>query len=70
MLDTYQALTNMKRVHRADIADFQNDFNVNLHACDMGHDEQLLDGDCDEFAGLTIKTEEEVLAEVLGDDLH
>jgi hypothetical protein len=52
-VDCFDVFQNNKRMTRSEIAGFQADFNVNLHA-DQDEDDALLDGDTDDLADLTI----------------
>lgn len=62
--DCFSVLTNNKRMTRSEIAGFQSDFNVNLNDEDDWFDVEFSEG-----LDLTEISDEEFLAQCMGDDL-
>lgn len=63
--DCFQALTNPKRMTRAEIGGFQDDFNVNLN-----EEDEWLDVEFSEGLELTEIEDADFLVTCMGDDLN
>lgn len=65
--DCFDVLTNNKRMTRSEIRGFQSDFNVNLS--DSEDQEDWFDAEFIEEIDMTEISDEEFLAQCMGDDL-
>ena len=66
--DCFDVLTNNKRMTRSEIAGFQQDFNVNLS--DSENQDEWFDANFCEGLELTEISDDEFLAQCMGDDLN